>query len=229
MLLSLRPKICCFFENLAVTYFTLSALHSADKFSYEQQIFGLIRPSSSSTSNEENEKKKEVNHFPINKGQVTAKATNKLFGLTVALKRKTSKNKKMKAENSSVVISDSDDEDSFSSPAAFNPDKSSCDNIIDSDDKGRTTNQQLGLLDNPLFAQKQCSSSSLLSPIIQTRYKNVFRFLILTFSGLWMIKGELWCEPTRCRPTYGRGKVTRFSEFVTRFCSKTTRFGDKTH
>ena len=37
----LRPKICCFFENLAVSYFMFTALHSADKFSYEYQILGL--------------------------------------------------------------------------------------------------------------------------------------------------------------------------------------------
>ena len=35
--LKLRPKICCFF------YFTFTALNSADKFSIEQQIFGLIK------------------------------------------------------------------------------------------------------------------------------------------------------------------------------------------
>ena len=36
----LRSKICCFFENLAVNYFTFTALQSVDKFSNEQQIFG---------------------------------------------------------------------------------------------------------------------------------------------------------------------------------------------
>ena len=36
-----RPKICCFFEKLSVDYFTLTALHFADKFSNEQQILGL--------------------------------------------------------------------------------------------------------------------------------------------------------------------------------------------
>ena len=36
-----RPKICCSFENLAINYFTFTAFHSADKFSNEQQIFGL--------------------------------------------------------------------------------------------------------------------------------------------------------------------------------------------
>ena len=36
-----KPKIRCFFENSAVKYFTFSALHSAEKFSNEQQIFGL--------------------------------------------------------------------------------------------------------------------------------------------------------------------------------------------
>ena len=38
----LDPKIICFFENLAINYLTLSAFYSADKFSNEQQIFGLI-------------------------------------------------------------------------------------------------------------------------------------------------------------------------------------------
>ena len=37
----IRPKICCFFENLGVNHFTFTALHSADKFSKEQLIFGL--------------------------------------------------------------------------------------------------------------------------------------------------------------------------------------------
>ena len=40
--LLLRPKICCLLENLAVDYFAFTALHSADEFSNEQRIFGLI-------------------------------------------------------------------------------------------------------------------------------------------------------------------------------------------
>ena len=39
--LQLRPKICCFFENLALNYFTFTVLHSTDKFSNEHQILGL--------------------------------------------------------------------------------------------------------------------------------------------------------------------------------------------
>ena len=39
--LGLRPNICCFFENLAVYYFTFFALHSEDKLFNEQQILGL--------------------------------------------------------------------------------------------------------------------------------------------------------------------------------------------
>ena len=35
-------RICCFFKNLAINYFTFTALHSADKFSKELQILGLI-------------------------------------------------------------------------------------------------------------------------------------------------------------------------------------------
>ena len=35
-------KICCSFENLDVNYFTLTALHSVDKFSEEQRILGHI-------------------------------------------------------------------------------------------------------------------------------------------------------------------------------------------
>ena len=35
----LRHKI---FENLAINYFTFTALYSADKHSYEQQIFGHL-------------------------------------------------------------------------------------------------------------------------------------------------------------------------------------------
>ena len=35
-------KICCFFQNLFINYFTLTAFYSVDKFSNEQQIFGLI-------------------------------------------------------------------------------------------------------------------------------------------------------------------------------------------
>ena len=35
-------KICCSFENLAINYFTLSALHSKDAFPNEQQISGLF-------------------------------------------------------------------------------------------------------------------------------------------------------------------------------------------
>ena len=34
----IRLKISCSFENLAVLYFTFSALQSLDKFFYEQQI-----------------------------------------------------------------------------------------------------------------------------------------------------------------------------------------------
>ena len=37
----LSPKSCCFFENLAMNYFTFAALHSVNKFSNEQQILGL--------------------------------------------------------------------------------------------------------------------------------------------------------------------------------------------
>ena len=37
----LMPKIWCFSENFALSYFSLTALHSADKFSREQQICGL--------------------------------------------------------------------------------------------------------------------------------------------------------------------------------------------
>ena len=35
------PEICCFFENLAVNYFTPSVLYSVDNFSNEQQMLGL--------------------------------------------------------------------------------------------------------------------------------------------------------------------------------------------
>ena len=39
---TLRPMICCcFFESLAVNYFTFTALQSADKFLNEQQSFEL--------------------------------------------------------------------------------------------------------------------------------------------------------------------------------------------
>ena len=41
-LLEVRPKICCFFEDLALNNFTLTALYCADKFSNEQLIFGLL-------------------------------------------------------------------------------------------------------------------------------------------------------------------------------------------
>ena len=37
----ISPKICCLFGTLAVNYFTFTAIHSADKFSIEQQILGL--------------------------------------------------------------------------------------------------------------------------------------------------------------------------------------------
>ena len=37
----ISPKICCSLKNWVVDYFTLTALHSADKFSNEQQILGL--------------------------------------------------------------------------------------------------------------------------------------------------------------------------------------------
>ena len=36
-----RSKICCFLENLSINYFMFFALHSADKFSNEQQILEL--------------------------------------------------------------------------------------------------------------------------------------------------------------------------------------------
>ena len=36
-----KPLDLGFFENFAIDYFTFAALHSADKFSNEQQIFGL--------------------------------------------------------------------------------------------------------------------------------------------------------------------------------------------
>ena len=39
--LNSMPKICCLFENLPVNSFTFTAIHSADKFSNEQQILGL--------------------------------------------------------------------------------------------------------------------------------------------------------------------------------------------
>ena len=38
----LKPKIRCCSKNVVVDYFTFRALHSAGKFSNEQQIFGLI-------------------------------------------------------------------------------------------------------------------------------------------------------------------------------------------
>ena len=38
----LRPEIVCLFENLAVNYFTSTALHSEDKHLNEQQILRLI-------------------------------------------------------------------------------------------------------------------------------------------------------------------------------------------
>ena len=37
----IRIKICCLFENFAVCTFTVYVLHSAEKFSNEQQILGL--------------------------------------------------------------------------------------------------------------------------------------------------------------------------------------------
>ena len=37
----IRPNICCFFINLVMNYFTFNALHSVDKLSNKQQIFGL--------------------------------------------------------------------------------------------------------------------------------------------------------------------------------------------
>ena len=40
-LFKVQPKICCFFKKMSVKYFTSTALHSADKFTYEQQILGL--------------------------------------------------------------------------------------------------------------------------------------------------------------------------------------------
>ena len=36
-----RSKICCFFKNLVVNYFTFTALHSANKYLNKQQIFRL--------------------------------------------------------------------------------------------------------------------------------------------------------------------------------------------
>ena len=38
---SLKAKIFCFFETLPVHFFTFPALHSADKFTNEEQTFGL--------------------------------------------------------------------------------------------------------------------------------------------------------------------------------------------
>ena len=38
---NLSPKIFCSFKNLAVNYFTFTALHSADESSNEEQIFWL--------------------------------------------------------------------------------------------------------------------------------------------------------------------------------------------
>ena len=37
----LRPKICCFFESLVINYFSMCAIHSADKCSKKQQIWEL--------------------------------------------------------------------------------------------------------------------------------------------------------------------------------------------
>ena len=37
----LSSKICCFFENLSVNYFTFTATHSAYKFSNKLRILGL--------------------------------------------------------------------------------------------------------------------------------------------------------------------------------------------
>ena len=37
----IRPKICCFVENLAINYFTLSAFHSTDKFRMSSKSWSL--------------------------------------------------------------------------------------------------------------------------------------------------------------------------------------------
>ena len=36
----IKPKICCYFINLAVNYLTFTALHSVDKFTNVQRILG---------------------------------------------------------------------------------------------------------------------------------------------------------------------------------------------
>ena len=43
-----KPQYLLFFENLAVTNFTFTALHFADKFSNEQQILKMFEESSTS-------------------------------------------------------------------------------------------------------------------------------------------------------------------------------------
>ena len=44
----LTHKIGCFFDNLAINYFTFYALHSTDEFTNKQQILGLNQPSAKS-------------------------------------------------------------------------------------------------------------------------------------------------------------------------------------
>ena len=52
----LRPKTCCFFENLTVNYFTFALLDSADKFSIEQQVFVLHILNEASSNSQFSEK-----------------------------------------------------------------------------------------------------------------------------------------------------------------------------
>ena len=47
----LKPKICCYFENLAVNYYKFNARRSTDKFYKEQEIFGLNATAARALSN----------------------------------------------------------------------------------------------------------------------------------------------------------------------------------
>ena len=51
--LKVRPEIRCFYENLAVNYFTFTALRSAEKFSNRQKILEFMKEKTKERSEEE--------------------------------------------------------------------------------------------------------------------------------------------------------------------------------
>ena len=62
------------FENLAVNCFTLTSLHSADKFSKRQQILGILKGYGSSSSQKARRKFRKVREIFEHRGEKSVRA-----------------------------------------------------------------------------------------------------------------------------------------------------------